>query len=138
MLPPEPDPTDGTRVTLRWLAAQSDQDLPIIGYRATADPGGQSCSTTGELSCTITGLTAGQAYSFTVVAINGIGPSRTNRPDPPTAVTVTARSYGQASVSWVAPASTGGSPITGHTATADGLSCTSVTVSCSISGLALV
>jgi hypothetical protein len=75
---PNPDPEDGTRVTLRWLAAASD--LPIIGYRATAEPGGQHCTTDGALSCTITGLTAGVHYSFTVVAINAIGTSDPSEP----------------------------------------------------------
>ena len=70
---PTPDPADGTRVTLRWLPAASE--LPIIGYRATAQPGDQSCTTEGALSCTITGLTPGMNYSFTVVAINGVGSS---------------------------------------------------------------
>ncbi len=71
--PPAPDPFDGTRVTLTWLAAVSPLDLPIIGYVATASPGGNSCSTTGALTCTITGLTVGVNYSFTVVAVNGAG-----------------------------------------------------------------
>lgn len=68
-------PGDGTKVTLTWLAAASDPNLPVIGYTATAEPGGNSCSTTGALSCTITGLTPGLDYSFTVVAMNGIGAS---------------------------------------------------------------
>jgi hypothetical protein len=72
------DPADGTRVTLHWLAAASD--LPITGYRATAEPGGRSCTTGGELSCTITGLTLGVDYSFTVVAINGMGSSGPSGP----------------------------------------------------------
>jgi hypothetical protein len=138
VLPPEADPVDGTRVTLRWLAAQSDPNLPIIGYKATAEPGEQSCSTTGELFCTITGLSIGQSYSFTVVAINGVGPSLTTNPDPPTTVNVTAGGYGHAVVAWTAPTSTGGSPIAGYTATAgpDGPSCTSTgSLSCTVGGL---
>lgn len=71
---------DGTQVTLTWLAAASDPSLPIIGYEATAEPGGNSCSTTGALSCTITGLDPTVDYSFTVVAINAVG---TSPPGPP-------------------------------------------------------
>lgn len=74
----ERDASDGTSVTLHWLAAASD--LPIIGYRATADPGGSFCTTEGALSCTITGLTPTVDYSFTVVAINGIGSSAPSDP----------------------------------------------------------
>ncbi|MEU7824819.1 fibronectin type III domain-containing protein [Catellatospora sp. NPDC049133] len=75
---PTPDSEDGTRVTLRWLAAASE--LPIIGYRATAEPGGHFCTTDGALSCTITGLTDGVDHTFTVVAINGIGSSDPSQP----------------------------------------------------------
>ncbi|MFF5235283.1 PxKF domain-containing protein [Dactylosporangium sp. NPDC000521] len=75
---PVRDPDDGTRVTLHWLAAASE--LPIVGYRATAAPGGQFCTTDGALSCVITGLTPGQDYTFTVVAINAAGPSDPSDP----------------------------------------------------------
>jgi hypothetical protein len=78
---PTPDPADGTRVTLRWLATASE--LPIVGYRATAEPGGQFCATDGALSCTITGLTPGVDYAFTVVAVNG---ARSSDPSDPAAL----------------------------------------------------
>ncbi|MEU7876500.1 PxKF domain-containing protein [Dactylosporangium sp. NPDC049140] len=77
---PVRDPDDGTKVTLHWLAAASD--LPIVGYRATATPGGRFCTTDGALTCTITGLTPGQDYAFTVVAINGAGSSDPGDPVP--------------------------------------------------------
>lgn len=75
---PVPDPSDGTRVTLHWLPAASE--LPITGYRASAEPGGQFCTTDGALFCTITGLDPNQNYAFTVVAINGAGPSEPSDP----------------------------------------------------------
>lgn len=137
VLPPVVDPLDGTQVTLHWLAAESDPSLPVIGYIATATPGGQTCSTSGALSCTITGLTPGTSYSFTVIAINGVGPSPITPPAAPTAVTGSARGYREARVAWTAPPSNGGSPVTGYTVTAsDGTStCTATGLSCVVGGL---
>ena len=58
-------------------------------------------------------------------------------PDAPTTVTATAVDSSSATISWVAPASNGGSAITKYTATAGaGNSCESTTTSCVISGLA--
>jgi hypothetical protein len=75
-------------------------------------------------STTISGLTAGTTYTFTVTAVNSfrsgpesapsnpVTPTMPTRPDPPTAVTATAGAL-QAAVSWT-PAGDGGSPITGY------------------------
>jgi hypothetical protein len=78
-------------------------------------------------SATVTGLTDGTAYSFTVTATNGVGtgpPSASSNQVTPTAPTapaapgsVTATAGNQsATVSWSAPAN-GGSPITLYTVT---------------------
>lgn len=58
-----------------WLAPLDTGGSPITGYTATAAPGGQSCATTGELTCRITGLTNGKSYTFTVTATNAAGTS---------------------------------------------------------------
>jgi len=83
-----------------------------------------------ELSITVTGLTNGQAYTFTVQAINavGTGPAsvQTNSvtpvasptvPTPPQNLVATAGVL-SASVTFQPPASDGGSAITGYTVTA--------------------
>ena len=57
-------------------------------------------------------------------------------PDAPTAVTASEVNETSARISWTAPASNGGSPITRFTATSSsGQSCNSVTTSCVITGL---
>jgi len=56
-----------------WSAPSTDVDPPITGYTVTASPGGQTCSTSGELSCAVKNLTNGVAYTFTVTATNAAG-----------------------------------------------------------------
>ena len=64
-------------VTVSWIAPPSDGGSPITRYTVTTSPGGKTCSTTGPLSCTVTGLHSGTTYTFTVTARNsaGIGPA---------------------------------------------------------------
>jgi len=57
-------------------------------------------------------------------------------PDAPTSVTATPISSSSATISWSAPAASGGSALTGYTVTSSGgQSCTSTTTSCVMSGL---
>ena len=73
------------------------------------------------LSCTVTGLTNGTPYVIKVIANNAVGigaPSTNSAPVTPSTVpgsptsVVAVSGNGQLTVTWVAPASTGGSPIT--------------------------
>ena len=72
-----------------WSTPTTDGGEAITGYTATASPGGRTCTTTGALNCTVTGLTNGHSYTFTVRATNLIGtgppssPSNSVTPQPP-------------------------------------------------------
>lgn len=57
-----------------------DRGSPVTNYTATAEPGGQQCSTNGAAACTVTGLARGVSYTFTVTATNANGPSPASAP----------------------------------------------------------
>ncbi|MER7008038.1 fibronectin type III domain-containing protein, partial [Dactylosporangium sp. NPDC000555] len=117
----------------------------VGSYLVTASPGGATC-TTGLTACTVTGLTDGVAYTFTVVA-TGTGATGTSAPGTtagpvvpgppgaPTAVVALAGS-GSATLSWIAPAQAGAG-VAGYTVTASpgGATCTTTGTTCVVSGL---
>lgn len=64
----------GTRQSLiSWAVPSFDGGSPITGYTASSS-GGTSC-TTASTNCTITGLSDGTTYTFTVIASNALGSS---------------------------------------------------------------
>ena len=67
------------RTRVSWTPVPGE----VPGYTATANPGGQSC-TTSSTSCTITGLTNSNLYTVTVTASNDFGSGPAS--DPPALV----------------------------------------------------
>jgi hypothetical protein len=67
------EPGDG-QVVVSFTPPASNGGTEIVYYTATASPGGQSASSTGD-PITVAGLTNGVEYTFTVTATNGIGTS---------------------------------------------------------------
>ncbi|MGZ4694218.1 MAG: Calx-beta domain-containing protein, partial [Acidimicrobiales bacterium] len=62
--------------TVSWSAPATDGGSPITSYTATSSPDGKTCTwSSGPLTCTVTGLTNGTTYTFTVIAHNSVGDS---------------------------------------------------------------
>jgi hypothetical protein len=110
---------------VNWSAPAGFAEI-ITGYRVVSSPGGFTCSTK-DLSCAVTGLTNGVAYTFRVIAASSGGESPASEPTSPVtpaSVPSSPRAVravaGDRSVSvfWNAPSDNGGAPITGYTATA--------------------
>ncbi len=119
-------------VDLTWTAPSSNGGSAISGYVVTPFIGATAQTPTvlnyATTSATIGGLTNGTAYTFRVAAVNGVGtgpastasaaltPSGATLPGAPTGVVGTPRDA-SAMVAWTAPASDGGSPISGYVVT---------------------
>ena len=81
--------------TITWAAPADTGSFPVTNYEVRSTPtGGKSCLVT-TLTCTITGLTNGTAYSFETRALNGAGwgpwstPSNTVTPIAPVPPSIT-------------------------------------------------
>ena len=120
-----------SQIDLAWSAPASTGGSAITGYKIEVSPNGTSgwtdqVANTGNANTTYahTGLTAGTTRHYRVSAINANGtgvPSNvdsattgTTVPGAPTGLTATASGTTQIDLSWTAPASTGGSAITGY------------------------
>ncbi len=115
--------------SVAFTAPASNGGSVITSYTVTSSPGG--ISATGPSSpINVTGLTNTTPYTFRVVATNAIGNSEASTastavtpvipitaPDAPTNVVATVLSANSVSVAFTAPASNGGSVITGYMVT---------------------
>jgi hypothetical protein len=108
--------------TVSFTAPASDGGSPITSYTVAASPGGKTAA--GSASpITVTGLTNGTSYTFTVTATNaaGTGPASAASaavtpatvPGAPANVTAVAGNA-KVTLSWQAPTANGGSALTGY------------------------
>ena len=63
----------GSKLKVSWSAPFSNGGSSILGYRVTVSPGRASCTASGALTCTITGLRRSTRYSISVMARNVVG-----------------------------------------------------------------
>ena len=120
-----------TAINLSWSAPGSTGGSAITGYKIEVSPNGTSgwtdqVANTNSTATTYahTGLAAGDTRHYRVSAINANGAgtasnvdsatTATTVPGAPTGLTATASGTTAINLSWSAPASTGGSAITGY------------------------
>jgi hypothetical protein len=65
-------PLDGA-AAVSWSAPEPNGASVIRSYTVTSSPDGKKCTSNGAFTCTVSGLTNGTAYTFTVSASNAAG-----------------------------------------------------------------
>jgi uncharacterized repeat protein (TIGR02543 family) len=120
-------PLDGG-VRVAWTPPAAYIGAPIAGYRVNVTPGTGSCLwSTGEYNCTITGLTNGTSYTFTVTSQRTEGGNLVDIDTSVASATTVPRTFAgaptalaavgggnEAALSWIAPTNNGGAAITDY------------------------
>jgi fibronectin type 3 domain-containing protein len=116
-------------ITLSWTAPAADGGAQISGYRiyrGTVSGGEQPVKDVANVTTyQDTGLTNGVTYFYRVTAVNSVGegaasneatatPVAASVPGAPTNLSASPGKPRGVALTWTAPASTGGSPITGY------------------------
>ena len=114
-----------------WTAPTAGGRGTADSYTVTASPGGAQCTSTSSSStpsCTVTGLTNGTSYTFTVAATNSAGSATSSAsaavtpgttPSAPTGLSIASGDQ-QLVASFTAPADDGGFSITEYEYQVDG------------------
>ena len=133
---------DGS-IVVQWTAPSSNGSV-ITGYTVSSNFGDVCTAPGTQTSCTFSGLTKGNGYSFTVVASNGAGDSLSsaatstvvdaNVPDAPNNLVVDAGDQ-TALVSWAVPAENGSRILSYIVTASTGQSCETDQTSCLIVNL---
>ena len=135
--PVVPDPPENLRaeangpyrIDLEWDEPSYTGGVPVTGYRVEAYDGTHwtvlvADTRSGETSRSHTGLDPGSEWSYRVSAINEAGTGEPSEmatavtdpipPDPPIGLEAEADGAYRIRLEWIAPAYTGGAPITGY------------------------
>ncbi len=131
---------------VRWRPPARDGGSAITGYVVRSSPGGRSCTSSGAPRCTVTGLSSGRAYTFTVRALNSAGTSAASAPIVAGRLVTPASqprnlaadpSTSSIALTWSRPATTGGGKLLRYVVE-DGsqVVCQSRRTSCTVTGLA--
>ncbi|HEX5754589.1 MAG TPA: FG-GAP-like repeat-containing protein [Archangium sp.] len=127
--PPQPSVVRGDgQVRVSWTEPDSDGRSPLTGYLVTAQPQGLRVTADASArSVVVEGLHNGEPSTFTVRALNAVGEGPDSPASPavvpatvpsaPTRVEATA-DIRQATITWSAPASTGGLSVQSYVVTA--------------------
>jgi hypothetical protein len=141
-----------TEATVTFTVPASDGGSVITGYTVTSSPEGLTATGT-ESPITVTGLTNGTEYTFTITATNTIGisdasaasnavtpaPPATVSDAPGSVVATLGDSYDEVSIAFTVPASDGGSAIFNYTVTStpDGITATGTESPILVTGLSV-
>ena len=136
---------EGVEATFNWTQPPGSNGSPLIESSVTLSAEIPKCVTT-LTTCTFSGLVKGFEYSAVLVSKNSIGESKKvtlkftppgiSAPTVPQTVAAVAAEK-SATVSWTAPLSINGSPISAYTVTLTpgGATCSTLELSCIFTGL---